>query len=546
MSKDTRRLPRVFVGSSREGIDFAYAVQANLEHDAEVTVWSQGVFEPSRTTIEALERQFSHIDFAIFVFTPDDFLRIRGEDLNAVRDNVIFELGLAMGKLGRDRSFIIRPRTPAEVRIPTDLLGITTLTFNPTRSDSNLEAALGSSCSQINRMIRQIANITHPSTISIDTQSIKQERRPAEEDSAATAAASKSDDETASSDEITRFAVEVANRTLARLPPMLRPQKHSRWAGQYQGARYYRLWYQNQPWHSNQFRFQLWLEPTSSQGRTLWVGFSMKSTWLDECGYPQIVATEIRKIIDGYASQESLRVTEESGFVGVNYEIDARMLTEPLIEKAANNLSSIITTLTPRISASLRSNSDKTNLTTEREPEHRELSANLDIRTQLKQRVVEGEVDSKIIADIFGVSQNWASGRACQANSIGRPILEYKRSKDGNALTGRDGRYRYNPERVLSFVDALEKWVSSSEGISDALPLLSATDERITTGQLILLVSIVGKPGMPASFASAKKYLSPPVGFCISSAGQGYSLLYPADRLNRLMESTEDSLPSSY
>lgn len=66
--------PRVFIGSSVEGLNVAYAVQQNLLHEAEVTVWDQGVFELSRTTMESLAKALAENDFAVFVFSPDDLV----------------------------------------------------------------------------------------------------------------------------------------------------------------------------------------------------------------------------------------------------------------------------------------------------------------------------------------------------------------------------------------------------------------------------------------------------------------------------------------
>jgi len=43
--------PNIFIGSSKESLEVAYSLQENLEPFAEVTVWTQGIFELSKFTI---------------------------------------------------------------------------------------------------------------------------------------------------------------------------------------------------------------------------------------------------------------------------------------------------------------------------------------------------------------------------------------------------------------------------------------------------------------------------------------------------------------
>lgn len=144
---------RIFIASSVEGLDVAYAVQENLEYYFEITVWPQGVFEPSKTSIETLSEQAEMFDAAIFVFTPDDEVITRNEPKDSARDNVIFELGLFIGSLGRGRCFIIKPRSFSNLDLPTDLLGITSAEYEDGRSDGNLCAALGPSSNKIRRAL---------------------------------------------------------------------------------------------------------------------------------------------------------------------------------------------------------------------------------------------------------------------------------------------------------------------------------------------------------------------------------------------------------
>jgi len=84
----------------------------------EVTIWSQGVFGLSEGTLESLAATLDDFDFAVLVLTPDDLSISRGSSLPAPHDNVLFELGLFMGALGRQRTYILYDRT-AELKLPS-------------------------------------------------------------------------------------------------------------------------------------------------------------------------------------------------------------------------------------------------------------------------------------------------------------------------------------------------------------------------------------------------------------------------------------------
>jgi hypothetical protein len=150
--------PRAFIGSSTEGLPIAHALQNNLKDDAEVTIWEQNVFKPSEFTLESLLNQLESTDFGIFVFSPDDLVRIRGQKQAAVRDNVIFEFGLFVGRLGRKSSVMLTPKGES-LRIPSDLWGVNVLTFDSKRTDGNLEAAVGPASNDIRRLLATVSSV---------------------------------------------------------------------------------------------------------------------------------------------------------------------------------------------------------------------------------------------------------------------------------------------------------------------------------------------------------------------------------------------------
>ena len=148
--------PKIFIGSSAESVEIAYALQQSLEPQIEVTVWDQGIFEPSGYTLEDLSDKMNEFHFAAFVFSGDDLVKIRNKEQFTPRDNVIFELGLFIGTLGRKKCFIIIPRDNNELRIPTDLIGMTYLLFDSKREDKNILAALGPVSSTIKKTIANL------------------------------------------------------------------------------------------------------------------------------------------------------------------------------------------------------------------------------------------------------------------------------------------------------------------------------------------------------------------------------------------------------
>lgn len=133
--------PLVFVGSSTEMAHMATAVKMVLEKEKGLDVrhW-EFVIKPGRTVIEGLMSALDTYDFGIFLLTKDDILTIRDKTRSAPRDNVILELGLFTGRLGRDRTFILTPTDGEDLRLPTDLLGVVAGQYNPVDPDAAQDA----------------------------------------------------------------------------------------------------------------------------------------------------------------------------------------------------------------------------------------------------------------------------------------------------------------------------------------------------------------------------------------------------------------------
>jgi hypothetical protein len=158
---------RLFVGSSSEAIAICRAVQAELEDDdLVVTVWHQDVFRLNYGALDSLLEALDSSDAGVFVLRPDDLTTSRGESNQTVRDNVLFELGMFIGRLGRDRTFMMTPSSPA-FHLPSDLVGLTTARYDAVRFDSGDErSAVGSACRRIRQAVNSIQVRMAPEPIS--------------------------------------------------------------------------------------------------------------------------------------------------------------------------------------------------------------------------------------------------------------------------------------------------------------------------------------------------------------------------------------------
>jgi Predicted nucleotide-binding protein containing TIR-like domain len=83
--------------------------------------------------------------------------------ITAQSSHVVFELGLFIGRLGRERCFIVMPRDISDFHLPSDLLGTTPVTFDSNRKDE--QAALGPVANKILRQIQAVGCRSHASLL---------------------------------------------------------------------------------------------------------------------------------------------------------------------------------------------------------------------------------------------------------------------------------------------------------------------------------------------------------------------------------------------
>jgi hypothetical protein len=138
--------PKLFIGSSQKNLRVANVLAEGLEEYAEARVWSEGVFGLNEGFLETLLKKLGEYDFAVFVLASDDLTMSKEESRPSPRDNVLFESGLFMGVLGRDRVFLVYDEAVG-LKIPSDLAGVSLASYDGARiGGSDAAAAVRKAC----------------------------------------------------------------------------------------------------------------------------------------------------------------------------------------------------------------------------------------------------------------------------------------------------------------------------------------------------------------------------------------------------------------
>lgn len=145
--------PNIFIICASESLSIAKEIQTQLAHEFLPVVWTNGVFLVSSYPLDDLIEAVDKSDFAIAIASADDVAESRGSKEAIPRDNVIFELGLFMGRLGRARTILIQPRGEG-VKLPSDLSGLTTIAYRY-GIEKDMPVLLAPTCTEIGKHVKR-------------------------------------------------------------------------------------------------------------------------------------------------------------------------------------------------------------------------------------------------------------------------------------------------------------------------------------------------------------------------------------------------------
>ncbi|MCP4363546.1 MAG: nucleotide-binding protein [Chloroflexi bacterium] len=148
----------IFIGSSSEGKRIAEEIKIHFSDFETVRIWDENVFQLNMSYLDSLNHAANLYDYAIMCLTPDDITLSRGNETSSPRNNVLFELGLFMGRQGQQRAFIIAEES---VNILSDFHGISIAKYRQPQ-DGNLSSAVRNACTVVRRAIESDLKVASP------------------------------------------------------------------------------------------------------------------------------------------------------------------------------------------------------------------------------------------------------------------------------------------------------------------------------------------------------------------------------------------------
>lgn len=159
---------RIFIGSSKEGLNVAKRVKDFFKESYDCYIWTDDIFQYNEGFLETLIKSASLFDFGFMIFSSDDISQIRGKEFETTRDNVLFEYGLFLGRVGIDNAYVLCEES---VKIPSDLQGITLANYKTIKVEGKNEAdgSLEETLKRLKKRIDEKAKLCHlgllPSTV---------------------------------------------------------------------------------------------------------------------------------------------------------------------------------------------------------------------------------------------------------------------------------------------------------------------------------------------------------------------------------------------
>lgn len=121
---------RIFIASSERAHTFAKMIRTSVNDDEHYSAetWKDALSSSgAQSKIEALEAWVKIYDYAIIIFTKADLLSKEAGNDSRSRDDCVFEAGLFMALLGRQRCMLLSSVETSD--LPSDLGGITLMRF---------------------------------------------------------------------------------------------------------------------------------------------------------------------------------------------------------------------------------------------------------------------------------------------------------------------------------------------------------------------------------------------------------------------------------